>query len=108
MKRPGPETKYASRCAFQVSCSTFQVMQKPKSSTLKHETRNVKLSRETFGCDSVGLLQRIRWGLEEFGEAILIDRLVIGLFGGDPFLGEEILNGIIQRLHADVFAGLHL
>ena len=108
MKHLGSEMKYVSGCALHVSGLTFHVMRKPKSAILKHETRNVKLSRETFGCDAVGLLQRIRWGLEEFGEAILIDRLVIGLFGGDPFLGEEILNSIIQRLHADVFAGLHL
>lgn len=53
------------------------------------------------------LLQRIRRGFEELGEAILVDGLFVGLFRRNPFLGEEILNRVIQGLHADVLPGLH-
>jgi hypothetical protein len=54
-----------------------------------------------------GLLQRIRRGFEELGEPILVDGLFVGLFRRNPFLGEEILDRVIQGLHTDVLAGLH-
>ncbi|MEQ1847562.1 MAG: hypothetical protein ABL983_18510 [Nitrospira sp.] len=41
------------------------------------------------------LLQRIRRGFEELGEAILVDTFLVRLLGRDPFLREKILNRVI-------------
>ena len=41
------------------------------------------------------LLKGIRWGFEEFGEAILVNGFFIRFFGRNPFLCEQILNRII-------------
>lgn len=53
------------------------------------------------------LLQPIRRGFEELGESVLVDGFVTRLFRRDPFLREEILNLIIQSLHADVLSDLY-
>jgi hypothetical protein len=45
------------------------------------------------------LLQRIRRGFEELGEAILVDGFLVGLFRRNPFLCEEIVDRVIQGLH---------
>ena len=42
------------------------------------------------------LLQGIWRGFEELGESIFVDGFLIRLFGRDPFLREQILDGVIK------------
>ena len=56
---------------------------------------------------SLGLLQHIRRSFEELSESILVDAFLVGLFGRDPFFCKQILNGVVQGLHADVLPCLH-
>jgi hypothetical protein len=46
-------------------------------------------------------------GVEVLGEAILVDGFLVRFLRRNPFLGDQILNPIIQGLHADVLPGLH-
>src|SRR5919197_6567769 len=44
--------------------------------------------------------------LEAAQESRLLDRLHVGLVGGHDLLFDELQQGVIQRVHAKLFAGL--
>src|SRR5688572_16045478 len=82
----------------------------------------VILRSDTFSCDSSIevsrssisplrmarplLVQLVRRGLQQRLELRLVDALVVRLVGADPALREVRHDGVVQRLHAVLLAGL--
>ena len=54
-----------------------------------------------------GSLQGVGRRFEQFGKATFVDRFFVGLLRRNPLFIQQILDGIVQRLHADCFACLH-
>src|ERR1051325_2006376 len=80
----------------ETSCCDSSIRLKTKSSSL----RRIK---ESFGLELVVL----RRGGEEMLEFLLVEALVVGLFGGNPLHAQVLHDRVVKRLVAQLFAHLN-
>src|SRR5215510_5290528 len=106
---------------FSIEGSTGTDTSSPAASTCRGRS-TVMLRSDTLSCDSsitprrssisdlrirgLLLVQLVRRRLEQRPELVLVDALVVRLLRADPALLQHVHDGVVERLHAELLAGL--
>src|SRR5262249_62167343 len=106
---------------FSMAGSTGTDTSSPEASTWSGRS-TVMLRSDTLSCDSSIVLRRssisdlrmpglllvqlVRRRLQQRPELVLVDALVVGLLGADPTLLQHAHDRVVERLHAELLAGL--